>query len=313
MVDSSHQSPPVDGSRTDGPAVSVAIRSYTRTDEVLRLIDSLIVQTLCPREIVVIDSGSAPRIIAALRRMGEQGASPDGAVALRLIEIPNADFTSAGALNRAIEEARFELVAIVSQDAMPADAHYLERLAAAMAEPDVAGAYGRQVLGDEYDALGEKDLATAYPPVSRVQGRGECWFVNTCSIVRRSLWRRHAFDPGAGISEDHEWGKWATDEGFRIRYVADAVVRHYHPFPTAGMLWRRHYGEGRGLAYVHGDSPGLARSALRCGREIGADAVWLLRRGMAFELPRSVWRRAVKYLALWKGGRDELREERNRQ
>jgi rhamnosyltransferase len=224
-------------------------------------------------------------------------------IPFRLIEIPGSEFQSARALNQAITAARGSLVAILSQDALPADARYLEHLVAAMADPGVAGAYGRQVLGTEYHALGEKDLEKTYPPVSRTQVAPDCWFVNTCSIVRRDLFEQHPFDEAALISEDHEWGRWAQEQGYVLKYVAESVVRHYHHFARWSDLWARYREEGRGLARIHGRRLSLAQAAYFYAREVASDALWLVSRGHAAQIPASIARRAVKFAALYWGGR----------
>lgn len=286
--------------------VSVVIRVCTQTDEIFRLLDALKEQSLRPSEFVLIDSESAGWVRKRLRALQSAGGVPcadHALIPLRLIEIPNSTYRSARALNQAIAQATCELVAVISQDALPADNNYLAALAEAFADEHVAGAYGRQILGDKYYPLGEKDLANTYPPLSRTQHAPDCWFVNTCSMLRRSLWEKHPFDEQALISEDHEWGKWAQAEGYALRYEAGAIVRHYHHFGRMGELWKRHYLEGQGLAHIHDHSPGLFRTALSCVREIASDGLWLLRKGLVWHWPLSFARRSVKHAALYCGHR----------
>lgn len=292
-------------------ALSAVIRSRSASGDVLEAVEALAAQTCPPDEFVVIDSGSAPLIRERLRAWAASGVprrvsavdSGQSTIPFRLIEIPAKTFQSARACNQAVAASRGRLVAILSQDALPADARYLEHLVAAMADPRVAGAYGRQVLGAEYHALGEKDLEKTYPPVSRTQTAPDCWFVNTCSILRRDLFDRHPFDETALISEDHEWGRWAQEQGYVLKYVAESVVRHYHHFARWSDLWARYHEEGRGLAHIHGRRLSLARAIYSYAREVASDALWLLRRGHPAQIPSSVVRRAAKFAALYWGGR----------
>lgn len=298
-------SPAVAAPAATGPGnrVSILLRTYTRLDEAFLVIAGLARQTHPPVEFIVIDSGSSERVKAGLRAMAESGVESPGRapVPLRLIEIPNADYQSARALNQAAGLAVGDLLAIISQDAIPADETYLERLVAVFDRPEVAGAYGRQTVDPSFSPLARKDLEKTYPATSRVQTAPDCWFVNTCSMVRRDLWAEHPFDEAAIISEDHEWAKWAQSRGHVVHYVSDAVVLHGHSFDRLGELWNRFYLEGKGLGYVHHARPGAIRVARDCLREIASDAVWLARNGMPHYWPMAVIRRAVKHAAFFRG------------
>lgn len=296
----------------DGERVSVIVRARSRNGDVLRLMNSLAGQSLLPHEIVVIDSGSAPDIIATLRGWGGSGlAHASGAtIRVHLIEIPGSTYQSARALNHAIREATGDLMAIISQDALPANPDYLLKLVEAMRDPEIAGAYARQILEEKYSPIGDKDLTKTYPPVSRVQRAPDCWFVNTCSIVRRTLWERAPFDEAALISEDHAWGKWAQQNGYAIRYEADAIVHHWHYDDTLRDTWKRFYNEGRGLAYIHREGPGLFVSIGRWLREMASDLVWLIRRGLPWYWPQAAVARTLKHAGLYLGHRAGLRSPR---
>jgi cellulose synthase/poly-beta-1,6-N-acetylglucosamine synthase-like glycosyltransferase len=264
---------------------------------VLETIDALAGQSSRPLEIVVIDSGSSRSILAKL------AGSSEGPVPVRLIEIPAEEYQSARTLNRAIAEARGDLCAVLSQDALPADTLYLELLASGLADKRVAGSYARQIPRSPGDPLVEKDLLTSYPPESRLQAAPDCWFSNTCSLLRKSLWERHPFDERAGIAEDHEWAQWAQGQGYLIKYEARARIYHQHDYPDLPELWSRFRDEGSSLARIHGGSPGALRLATRSVREIASDFVWLARRHRLTGWPGSIPRRMVKHLALYWGSR----------
>jgi rhamnosyltransferase len=285
--------------------ISVVIRTYTQDEtEVGCLLTTLAEQSVQPWEFVVIDSGSALPVQDQLRHCQRSSieTSAGRSIPLRLLEIPNQAYQSARALNWAIEAAQGELIAIISQDALPADAYYLERLAAAFDNALVAGAYGRQMIPVAGYPLWEKDLAKTYPPHSRLQRQPDCWFVNACSMIRRDLWQQHAFDEQAMISEDHEWAKWFQGQGYVIQYEAAAIVYHYHD-EQLGDIWRRFFVEGQGLAYIHRRRMSLWQTCFRGMREMASDGLWLMRRGMVWYWPIALVRRAVKYAGLYWGHR----------
>lgn len=284
-------------------AISVVIRTRLPPGEAPAFLESLNHQWRRPDEIIVIDSGSPRGVVESLRSTaGGTCQPPDDhplltCAPLRLIEIPPESYQSARALNTAIAAARGDLIAILSQDATPHPA-FLARLAACFEDSQIAGAYGRQCPGPIFDPLVTKDLLTTYPPRSRVQRAPDCWFVNTCSMIRRDLWERHPFQEWAVISEDHEWAKWAQSQGFAVAYCAEAEVEHAH---APRGLWRRHFQEGLGLGAIHGQAPSAGASLASYIRQVGSDAVWLTRRRRPHWIPASVWRRGVKHAALHVG------------
>jgi len=281
------------------PGLSVVLRTKTRETEVLDVIKLLFDQDRVPDEIVIVDSGSAPEILAGLEEL--RRTAPAGCE-LRVHPIPPKTYQSARALNQGLGWSRFEYVGIISQDALPADRHYLSALTGALdADPTLAGAYGRQILKDHYDPLGEKDLLKTYPPESRDQVAPECWFVNTCSIVRKSVWQRHPFAEAAHITEDHEWARWAQSNGYKVRYEARAIVRHYHHYRTFSEVWSRYYEETEGLSIVYNSQPHFFKSMRSAVRDILSDWAFCLPRGhFGWALASPAWR-LVKHLALWQG------------
>lgn len=305
---SGNDSAPPEGCAQPSPAISVVVRVCTKTDEIFRLLESLKTQTLPPAEIVLIDSESADWVVEGLKKLQAEGLptrAPRPAP-VKLLRIPKAEFQSARALNRAMMEVSHDLVAILSQDAVTADDHYLEALAEPFRDPRIAGTYGRQIITDgPPDPLGEKDLLKTYPPESRTQAYPECWFVNTCSMIRRHLWWDHPFDEGAVISEDHEWALWAQRQGYLVRYVAEAKVKHHHRYVSLAEIWKRHHAEGLGLAYIHRKRLGPLKAAAWWAREALSDATWLMSHpdGSLLMWPQAVMRRLVKFAALFSGHR----------
>lgn len=291
-------SAPSPGHRTQ-PGISVILRTKTAETEVLEVIRRLLLQSRPPDEIIIIDSGSTEKNLSAFRQLTHKKRKNSD---VRLIEIPPSRYQSARTLNEAIIQARFEYIAIISQDALPANTRYLEELASPLdRDSTIAGSYGRQILKNQFCAFGEKDLSKTYPATSRTQSAPDCWFVNTCSMVRRSLWEKHPFSEGAIISEDHEWGSWAQAQGYRLYYNADAVVRHYHYTRGYRDIWDRYYLEGKGLRGIYPGRYTLGRAALSAAREIASDIVWFVKKGRWGAIPRSPLRRIVKYCAYWRG------------
>jgi rhamnosyltransferase len=294
------------------PSISVAIRSYEREPILFALLDRLRAQTVAPLEIVVIDSGSSPAVMERLRALSVspevvRDLPPPQSAAnapVVLIEIPNSEYQSARTLNQVLEASRGDLALILSQDALPSDERYLELMRQPFeSDPRIAGAYSRQILGDSYCPLGEKDLARTYPERAGYQDPPNIRFVNTCSMIRRDVWRRIPFREEAIITEDHQWAKEAMEAGHRIFYQGLAAVHHFHYRDGVREIWKRFYLEGLGLARIHSRRLSLLMAAFQGAREIASDALWLTARGKPQYIGRSLAQRTAKHAGLYFGHR----------
>src|SRR6202020_81749 len=117
--------------RASMPEVSVAIPVLDGGALFAEVLRALASQTVA-HELIVCDSGSRDGSLALAR---ESGA--------RVIEIERASFSHGGTRNLLVQSASSARVALLTQDAVPADERWLERLLGGFAlAPDVAIVYG---------------------------------------------------------------------------------------------------------------------------------------------------------------------------
>jgi len=206
-------------------------------------------------DIVAVDSGSTDRTIEILRRHR-----------VRLYSIAPDQFDHGLTRNLAIEKSDAPLIALLTQDATPADEHWLQSLVNALREPGVAGVYGRQVPRPDADPLTRRALegwiagipgrrvhrldAGEYERLSPYDRYLRCYFDNVCSAVRRDVWAQIPF-PQACFAEDTEWGKRALLAGHSTVYEPRAAVIHSHD-RTPLYEYRRTYIAHRRLYALFG-------------------------------------------------------------
>jgi rhamnosyltransferase len=257
--------------------VAIPVRNGGRLLE--GVLASLARQTV-EHELLVCDSGSTDGSTALAR---DHGA--------RVLEIPPEDFGHGRTRNLLLGQARGERVALLSQDAEPADERWLAQLLSGLdLAPDVALAYGpyrprpdasepvRLELERWFDGLAPggaprvdrlEGAELAAPPVGELIGpRG--FFTDANACIRREAWQRVPYRDIA-YAEDRALALDMLGAGYAKAYVPAAAVLHSHDY-TALQELRRCYAEWEGLREVYGWSeraspPSVAR---RLRGELGA-------------------------------------------
>jgi rhamnosyltransferase len=206
-------------------------------------------------EIVVSDSGSTD---GSADRAREYGA--------RVIEIKRSEFSHGSTRNLLVGEARGSYVALLTQDAEPADAHWLEHLLGAFSlAADVGLVYGPYVAragaspsvrlelerwfgslrpGVERLEVEERTL----PAVALMGRRGFFSDANAC--ISRAAWEQVPFRD-IPYAEDRALALDMLRAGFAKVYQPNAAVLHSHEYGMR-QRFRRAFDEWRGLRDVYG-------------------------------------------------------------
>jgi len=238
--------PPNGSADTSGLRISVLIPTWNGARTLPALLDAIEAQTRRPDEIVAIDSGSTDgtdRLLAA------RGA--------RLVSLGAASFNHGTTRNAGVESCGGDLIVLIVQDAVPADANWLAELTRPFGEDArIAGTFARQVPLAHASGVARRNLegwvaARAEPrtvgplqadefralrPIERLD---LCAFDNVCSCIRRDVWQRHRFNR-VPIAEDLEWARDVLLDGWKLAYTPAACVRHSHDRSVV-YEWRRTY------------------------------------------------------------------------
>lgn len=216
------------------PRVSICIPTLNGGAEFLALLKKLEIQDYEPRaELVVIDSGST-----------DGTAEAAAAAGAKMLHIDKRTFNHGRARNLAIAAAEGEVLALLTQDAEPLDAHWLSQLVSAFADPRVAGAYARQIprencspllrwrleqwnAGRRERVVQELASPAEYERLAPLERLARCAFDDVSSAVRRSAWERFPYEERR-FGEDVAWAKRVLLAGQRIVFESDSVVVHSH-------------------------------------------------------------------------------------
>ena len=176
--------------------------------------------------------------------------SDDGAAELAkkyadvFFQVRREEFNHGQTRNLAISRSRGELIALLVQDATPANPLWLKNLAKNFSDPQVAGAYSRQIPRPDCNPLLRIRLEQwgAGKPNKRVQKLNSSKplsayspqeiistfsFDNVSSMLRRSVWEKIKF-PKRRFAEDIAWAKQVLEKGYKIVFEPESVVIHSH-------------------------------------------------------------------------------------
>ncbi len=239
-----------------GALVTVAIPVLNGGELLERTLAAVRRQTVSVEvELIVADSGSTDG--------SREVAAGHGA---RLIEIDRAQFGHGVTRNLLMGEARGSHVALLTQDAEPADERWLEHLLGGFDQgTDVALVYGPYTPRPGASAAVRRELERWFaslpagverlradertlPAVELMGRRGFFSDANAC--VARAAWERVPFRAVA-YAEDRALALDMLRAGFAKVYEPRAAVLHSHEY-TPAQRFRRAFDEWRGLNDVYG-------------------------------------------------------------
>ncbi len=174
-------------------------------------------------EIIIVDSGSTDSTLDIVKRYD-----------VRLIEIPEKEFSYGRALNIGAYYAAGNYIVNLSAHALPRDKEWLTNLINPFVDLRVAGVYGRQLsVGrlNPFEALlnelffGENKIE--FNSRRDIKFR-KLHFTNSNAAIRKNVWEKFKFNERVPYGEDIFWPREVIDASFSIVYSPDAIVYHTH-------------------------------------------------------------------------------------
>ncbi len=274
--------------------VSVIIPTLHAQAHLPGLLAALQRQTQPPGQVLVIDSSSTDRTTAVAQ---EAGAT--------LITIPREAFDHGGTRNRAAAAAAGDVLVFLTQDVMPADDRFLERLTAPLATGEAAAAFARQAVAPGGPATEAYLRLFNYPPGRGVVLRRQAdvatlgvrafMLSNAAAAVRRDAFEAVGrFADHIIMNEDMLLCARLLRAGHAVAYVPEALVWHSHDY-TLGQHMRRYFDIGVFMAR-HRQDLGAAPGGGTGLRFVVGQMRWLVSNGRVASLPRAVAEAGAKWV-----------------
>lgn len=219
------------GKQTIGtlPKTALIVPTHNASRHWQALCDGIRMQSLFPQQVIVIDSSSKDGTVENARSAG-----------FTIMEIENRDFDHGGTRQLAAESASdADILIYLTQDAVPCNRDAFRDLVAAFDDSTIGAVYGRQLPRPGARAIESHGRFYNYPAESRVRsleskntlGFKSIFFSNSFGAYRReALVSVGGFPSGVVFGEDTLVVARLHQCGWKTAYVAEACVRHSHPY-----------------------------------------------------------------------------------
>lgn len=280
--------------------VSIIVPTLNPGKNAAELRDALLRQRLQPLEVVVVDSASTDGSPAQWKEAG-----------FRVIGLERARFDHGATRNLGARNCRGSIFVFMTQDAVPADECWLERLISPIISGEAAAAFARQLPREDAGPLERFSRAFNYPAQSRVSsledvselGVRAFFFSNACSAVKASMfWEAGGFPEGVIFNEDIMLSARLLRAGYRVKYEATARVYHSHRY-NLFQQFRRAFDNGASFSQA-GDLLEGARTGGEGLHFVVGQVGYVRRSGSALDLMKVVAEAAVKFAAFNLGRRE---------
>lgn len=226
--------------------ISIVIPTLNAGARFQKLLDAFDCQTIKPRAIYIVDSGSNDGTAAKAENYG-----------CKVLSIERRDFNHGKARNLPISRTDTKFIAFLTQDAIPADKYMLAELIKPMqTDSNIAICYGRQLPNPDARPLEQFAREFNYPPQSILKtidnintlGLKTFFCSNVCSAVRKSLFEKLGrFQDNVITNEDMLFAAKAINNGYSVYYSATAKVYHSHSYSML-QTFKRYFNIGRFFA-----------------------------------------------------------------
>ena len=208
--------------------ISVIIPTLNAEKYITPLIDSLKKQTIPPDEIIIIDSESDDRTAEII----------SGIEGVTLIQIKRKDFNHAITRDFAFRKSTGDYVIFITQDAMPANEYFVERIIKPFTLDDgIAISTGRQIPRPDAWPFEKLVRNFNYPSTSHIHSASDIPELgiktfktsDCCCAYRRDIFLElGGFSFPVMTNEDMFFAASVINAGYKISYTADAEVIHSH-------------------------------------------------------------------------------------
>ncbi len=200
--------------------VSIIIRTKNEERWIAQCLRAVFAQDYPNFEVILVDNMSTDATVKKAQ-----------AFPVKLVQIDK--FLPGAAINDGIRASKGDVLVCISGHCIPVTKNWLSSLVRDLADPKVAGVYGRQEPLSFTPDADKRDLINTFGFDKRRQKK-DSFFHNANSAFRRETWEKFPFDEKVTNIEDRVWGEVVTKNGLEIVYEPEASVYHFHGIHHSG-------------------------------------------------------------------------------
>lgn len=284
--------------------IDVIIPVYQPDKSLFALVERLCRQTVPVNRIILMNTEQ--KYYDRLTYGG--GFSEEYRQKISVTHLSKREFDHGGTRNRAVGKSDADIFVLLTQDAMPADEHLIERLVCALEKNNAAVAYARQLPADTCGPIEAYTRGFNYPDTSAVKTKKDIsrlgiktfFCSNVCAAYKRDVFDKlGGFVSRTIFNEDMIYAAGAIEAGYAVVYEAEAMVVHSHNYSNKQQL-QRNFDMGVSQA----DHPEIFKRVT--AESEGKKMVWAvtlhLRKSHRMRLlPHFYMQCACRYLGYWLG------------
>jgi rhamnosyltransferase len=274
--------------------ITIIVPTYNASKYLPSLLERLESQTIRDYELMVVDSSSNDNTVDIAQSHRAN-----------VITIPQSEFDHGGTRTLAAMEAKGDILVYLTQDALPYNEYAIENIIKPFTDDRRIGAtFGRQLPYPQASVFAEHLRLFNYPDVSYTRGLDDkkkygiktAFLSNSFAAYRKSALNEIGyFKSGLPFGEDACAGAKILLKGYKIAYVAEAIVLHSHNY-TILQDFKRYFDMGtfhrteNWLLKEFGKAEGQAIKYAK------SEIAFLLRKRKFYLFPEFILRTLMKYL-----------------
>jgi len=280
--------------------VDIIIPVYKPGAEFIRLLKLLCTQSIKPNRIILMNTVDDDKYDIEDERLCSMISDAGATEITEVHNVKKSEFNHGLTRKAATQFSDAEYFICMTQDAIPYDDSLIEKLVTPL--DDAAMSYARQLARDDADDVERITREFNYPDESRVKTKADLatlgiktfFASNVCAAYKRSVYDELGGFIPTDFNEDMIYARKLIDNGYAIKYCADAKVIHSH-----NLSGLEQFNRNREIAKsqkLHPEIFGDVKSESEGVKLVKTTAARLCKEGKWYKLPKLVWQSGWKYL-----------------
>lgn len=227
--------------------VDIVIPLYKPNHSFLELVDKLTHQTVSVNRIILMNTEEKyfERLVYGTSFLEKYRN-------VEVMHLSKKEFDHGRTRRQGVKRSDAPIFVMMTQDAMPADEHLIERLIAPLKKDKVAVSYARQLPDEQCHEIERYTRGFNYPQESCEKSAADIgrlgiktyFCSNVCAAYNREIYDSlGGFVKRTIFNEDMIYAAKAVKAGYKIAYAAEAAVIHSHNY-TCSQQFHRNFDLG---------------------------------------------------------------------